>query len=876
LSFTDLELKKSQEDAQFLVESFERALRSIGGDVLADFLGRITLGDLTKTERPERGAQALSVLFQLISMAEENAANQVRRLREISEGPASAPGTWPHQLQLLRETGFSNEEIRQAIPRIHVQPVLTAHPTEAKRGSVLERHREIYLMLVERENPTKTPMESAALAGRIQTAIETLWRTEEIYLDRPDVESEVRAVLHYFTHVFPGVLRLMAERFRQSWDWAFPGSAAPAAPRLTFGSWVGGDRDGHPFVTTEVTKSTLESLRTGTIAVLREHLSHLAHQLSISDPLPSNIAGETPQGMEPWREHVRTMVARLGHSGYRTASELGQNLRALSDALNGIGAHAIVRDYVAPVEALVRAFGFHGAALDLRQNSAFHNRAIEQLMAAAGIEASAFGEWSEKKRREWIDRELQSPRPFLNASVRAGAEADECVRLFHLIRKWTEVHGPDGVGSFIVSMTHSASDLLAVHLLAREAGLTHGSPGESVTEISVTPLFETIQDLERGPEILAEYLSHPAVKRSIRFLQQRRGFTRPLQEVMIGYSDSNKDGGILASQWNLRKAQMRLAEVAENAGVEICFFHGRGGTIGRGAGPTNAFLASLPDRSLKGSIRITEQGEVISQKYANRLTASFHLERMVAGATRWTLMHERASKEMPAELNDILEAASSESYRVYRDLIETPGFFDFFSQATPIDAIENSRIGSRPSRRTGRGSFEDLRAIPWVFSWSQARFNLPGWYGLGSAFCCVCGADEAQWKLLSEATRSWAFFSNLLHNVEFSVVAASAEIMKEYAALVEDAGTRAEILRKILDEFETTHAVLERLFPREKMNRRPRLAKAVEVRRYALDWLHREQIRLLREWRAAGRTEQLLPELLVTVNAIASGLKTTG
>jgi len=861
VSFTEIELCKSEEDGRFLFECFERALRSIGEGALADFLQHTFRGTASGA-RPVGGAQALSVLFQLISMAEENAANQVRRMREIADGPASAPGTWPHQLQVLREAGFSAEDIRRAIPRIRVQPVLTAHPTEAKRGSVLERHREIYLMLVERENPTKTPMESAALTERIQTAIETLWRTGEIYLERPDVASEVRAMQHYLTHVFPGVLRLMAERFRQSWEWAFPEAPVPAPPKLTFGSWVGGDRDGHPFVTDRVTWETLKSMKADTETLLREQLAALAHHLSISDS----------SGREPWRERVRNMADSL----HGNDAGLETRLKMLARSLDKVGARAIVRDHVDPLLTLVAAYGFHGAVLDIRQNSAFHNRAIGQLLAASGAEDSAFGEWSEIQRREWIDRQLRSSQQLSDSNVRPGSEAHQSMRLFGLICDWNEENGPDAIGSFIVSMTHAPSDLLVVHLLAREAELSHGGSGQGATNFAVTPLFETIDDLEKSPEILAEYLAHSAVQRSLRLLQERNRTTKPVQEVMIGYSDSNKDGGILSSQWNLRKAQVRLAEVAENAGVEICFFHGRGGTIGRGAGPTNAFLASLPDGTLKGCIRITEQGEVISQKYANKLTASFHLERMVAGATRWTLMHERAPNDAPRALAELFEAASAESGRVYRGLIEAPGFLEFFSQATPIDAIENSRIGSRPARRTGRRSFEDLRSIPWVFSWSQARFNLPGWYGLGTAFARICGEDEARWKMFSSAAKKWPFFSNLLHNVEFSVVAASAELMKEYAGLVEDEAIRLGVLGKILSEFDVTRSVLEKLFSRERANRRPRLARAVEVRRHALDWLHREQIRLLREWRAAGRTEELLPELLVTVNAIASGLKTTG
>ena len=897
----DAELRKWDSDVAFLLGCFQESLCSFGEGALADFAGKAFGTPASAAERlPPRGIEALSLVFQLISMAEENAANHMRRIREIAHGPSSAPGTWPHQLKLLRES-FTDSQIRNILPHIHVQPVLTAHPTEAKRSAVLERHREIYLLLVERENPIRTAMEHAALQLRLQAAIECLWRTGERWLDRPDVDSEIRGTLHYISNVFPGALRLMSERFRQSWEGAFPGSAVPSPPVLTFGSWVGGDRDGHPFVTTAVTLSALESLRSAALSVLREQLSQLAANLTLSDavqPAPAVIhdqiaifdhGSKMPAG-EPWRAYVRMMIHRLPLPGnsvrdaraYNRAWELEDDLRVLASALQEIGAHAIVRDQVTPVRHLAAAFGFHGAALDLRQNSAFHSRAIGQLLAAAGVEDSAYVDWPESRKRLWIDQELANPRPFTVSTASLAQEADACVGLFRCVRDWISEHGASGIGSYIVSMTHAPSDLLSVYLLAREAGLVHGPTGQLVPEIAVTPLFETIDDLESCPSIMTEFLAHPTVRRGLQFFQERGGAPHPVQEVMIGYSDSNKDGGILASQWHLRKAQIELAAVAKSAGVELRFFHGRGGTIGRGAGPTNAFLASLPHRTIQGGIRITEQGEVIAQKYANRLTAALHLERMLAGTTRWTLMHQNGLHETSQVIESLTEEAASASRRVYRDLIEMPDFIVFFSEATPIDAIENSRMGSRPARRSGKRTLEDLRAIPWVFSWSQARFNLPGWYGVGSALEQVCGSDNERWHLFAQAAREWPFLSYLLHNVEFSVTAADPEIMSQYAGLVEDESIRTRVLGRILEEYERTKQVLARLYPQERSSRRPRLEKAVSIRSHALTRLHHEQIALLRDWRAAihaARTieaDSLLLSLLSTVNAIAGGLKTTG
>ncbi|HYL38872.1 MAG TPA: phosphoenolpyruvate carboxylase [Bryobacteraceae bacterium] len=905
-SLLDIELKKWDDDFRFLLDCYQHMLRGTGETDLAALLADVfSPAPVADAKLPPRGAQALSMAFQLLNMAEENTSNQVRRMRETVGGPASEPGTWPYQLQQLYAASFDEREIRRALASVHVQPVLTAHPTEAKRPSVLERHREIYLMLVERENPTKTPMEQQALEQRLEDTLERLWRTGEILVERPDVESEVRNTLHYISNVFPSVLQLLTERFRQSWQWAFPASDPPAEPRLTFGTWVGGDRDGHPFVTTEVTRYALESFHARALAVLRESLQNLASRLSLSDAMqraPAGLcermaayeamigAGATSREYqdEPWRHFVHLILARVPQPGdaqppahcYRFPNQLEEDLGLLGNALRQVGARRLAVSEVAPVQHLAATYGFHGASLDIRQSSAFHSLAIGQLLSMAGLEGTDYPTWAEERKRRELDRELESPRPFATSSAALPPEADASVGVLRLVREWRERHGPGAIGSYVVSMTHETSDLLNVYLLAREAGLVRSSAEGPVYEIAVTPLFETIEDLENGSRVLADFLRHPVTQRTLRFLQQRDNRARPLQEVMIGYSDSNKDGGILASHWYLRQAQMRLAEAARGAGVELRFFHGRGGTIGRGAGPTHVFLESLPPHTLEGEMRVTEQGEVIAQKYANRLTASTHLERLLAGVTRWTLMQSR-DRIAPA-LENVFERAAPISREVCRRLIEEEGFIEFFSQATPIDAIECSHIGSRPARRSGRRGIQDLRAIPWVFSWSQARFNLPGWYGVGGAFQRLRENDRAAWEALLRNARSWPFLSYLLHNVEFSVVAADPTIMAEYAMLVENEALRARLMSQIMDEYNRTRDILDDLLGGNRARRRPRLIKAVEIRRHALMRLHREQIRLLREWREAlrdGRTseaDQILQALLVTVNAIAGGLKTTG
>jgi len=415
-SLLDIELKKWDDDFLFLLDSFRNALNRIGESELAEFVAGAFSGGPSAQERlPPRGLQALSMAFQLLNMAEENTDNQVRRMRETVRGPASEPGTWSYELQRLLQASFDDTALRRALPSIHVQPVLTAHPTEAKRPSVLERHREIYLMLVDRENPTKTPTEQQALRQRIEDSLECLWRTGEILVERPNVESEIRNTLHYIANVFPGVLQLLSERFRQSWQWAFQDTDPPGEPRLSFGSWVGGDRDGHPFVTTEVTRYALETLHASALAAVRESLHTLAGRLSLSDTIqtvPASVyqriasyssmvgggAIRTAREYqdEPWRNLVHLILARVPVPGekrpesycYLRAEALEEDLQFLADTLHEVGARRLSRAEVAPVQRLTAIYGFHGAALDIRQNSAFHSIAIGQLLTMAGLAAS--------------------------------------------------------------------------------------------------------------------------------------------------------------------------------------------------------------------------------------------------------------------------------------------------------------------------------------------------------------------------------------------------------------------------------------------------------------------------------------------------------
>jgi phosphoenolpyruvate carboxylase len=390
----------------------------------------------------------------------------------------------------------------------------------------------------------------------------------------------------------------------------------------------------------------------------------------------------------------------------------------------------------------------------------------------------------------------------------------------------------------------------------------------------VAPLFETIRDLDASDAILDGFLEHPVTQRTLEHIRRRD--RRPTREfiVTLGYSDSNKDGGILASYWALHEAEARLARVGRNRGVRLEFFHGRGGSIGRGAGPMHVFLDAMPWGSLSGRMRVTEQGEVIAQKYANRVTATFHLERLLAGVARTSMLHQ-SGEAQPHPLTPVWAEVVGHSFSAYHALVEADGFIDFFRQATPIDAIEHSRIGSRPPRRTDQPSLADLRAIPWVFSWGQARFHLPGWYGIGYGLAWLRTERPDDWEALRDALGGWAFVSYLLQNVEASLLMADPEIMKLYASLVEDRAIRDAMIERILNEFQLARDGISALLGSSPADRRPRLLRTLERRAQGLAWLHREQVRLLRAWRAKPDEGALRP-LLLAVNAIAMGQKTTG
>ncbi|NQX02105.1 phosphoenolpyruvate carboxylase [bacterium] len=895
------------ERLHYLLGCLRDALTSTGETALLPFMP-------WSGSEPEIGAapeglpQLYSIGFQLLNMVEERVAAEIRREREKALGAESIRGLWPQALRDLRAIGLTPEQILDVLRDVHVEPVLTAHPTEAKRSSIRERHRALYDEMVRNEFPKYTERERRRIRERVVTTLETLWRTAEIHLVRPDITSELRNATHYLRDLFPSAINRLDLHFTEAWrDAGLPLDLLRSAgniPHLKFGTWIGGDRDGHPLVTPAVTEKTLATLRESAFKLLQIELLELGSQLTLSrylTPVPPELQTRIEQLLamlhgstgvaeildryeeEPWRQMAALMALRLreqisGKPGYRDPGCLADDLNLLSRTLAAAGCHLLEEAAIRPLRHKLEMFGFHLATLDIRQNSEFHDKAISQLLAAAGIpDGENYTDWPEPRRVEFLNTELQSTRPFLHDDLRVGSEADDVLDCYRVLVRHRREWGAPGLGSLIVSMTRQLSDLLGVYLLAREAGLMELTPEGLLCPLQVVPLFETMDDLDRSPGILEAFLQHPLTCRS-----QAAGIFAG-QQVMLGYSDSNKDCGILAAQFALQRAQTALTRVGRDNDVRLCFFHGRGGTISRGAGPTHWFMAALPSGAMSGGFRMTEQGETIAEKYGNLASATYNLELLLAGAAV-TTAHHRHLPPVEDSCEAFMARLGTTSQAAYQKLLKTDGFIEFYRQATPIDALENSRIGSRPARRTGKKGFSisDLRAIPWVFSWTQARYYLPGWFGVGSALEALKTSDPAGFATLKQALPKSTFLSYVLTNVETNLASANLELMRAYAGLVENAGLRDKFSDLIFSEFERTRVLLAELFDGDMKLRRPRMAKTLEIREAPLRVLHQQQIALLREWRghlAAQQTAEadaLLPKLLLSINAIASGLRTTG
>jgi phosphoenolpyruvate carboxylase len=904
-------------DLEFLLECFSEALKENDESELAGKLPWITGNShVFINENTEKLLHLYSICFQLLNLAEVNGAVQNRRFRQENQGLESVSGMWGNIFSDLKSKGIEEKEIAGLLPHIHAEPVLTAHPTEAKRPVVLALYRKLYLLLVKRENSMYTSHEKEEIKHDIKQILHKLWFIGEIFLEKPAVESELENVLYYFYKVFPEMLHYLDYKLRQAWEKAGfePGLTDDTKnyPVITFGNWVGGDRDGHPLVTAGVTEKTLLIFRLHAFMLIKTMLDELSEKLSIycnNTSLPlyfkkrmrilqkelNFTGGKNPN--EPFKTYLYLIKLKLPVSeniaggielddtpvSYKNSVELEADLMLLKNALAEFGARSLAVYDVQKVLRHLRIFGFHLAHLDIRQNSRFYEEALHDIIKTSLPSTYKSCCSSKKVFEQFVKKELEHNRPFIsNADYLDSKKAKEVVKTFQVLGNHIRDYSERSLGSLIVSMTRNATDLFTVYLFVREAGLSHFTADGLVCPLPVVPLFETIEDLKRSPKILDEFLSHPATKNSLNYLKKRRNYLQPVQDVMIGYSDSNKDGGILASTWYLYDAQVKLSKVARKHDVQLRFFHGKGGTISRGAGPTHWFLKSLPVSTMNGLIRMTEQGETIERKYANKVNAAYNLELLIAGLVRQTLLNKSKNAVDDSTRNELFSYLGKESYKAFKDLTGHPSFITFYEKATPIDAIESSKIGSRPARRTGKRTMADLRAIPWVFSWTQSRMHISSWYGVGSTLQKMQKEQPEKYFMLKKLVKTDDFVRYVLTNIDTSLAATDEEIMKLYSDMVEDEKVKNDILEMLLRELALTRKTMLDLLGSPTKERRKNHYFSTQLRAEALLPLHRQQVNLLKQWRKAkkeGNQEvqnHLLNNLLRSINAIANAMGTTG
>ncbi|MFD0858860.1 phosphoenolpyruvate carboxylase [Roseovarius aquimarinus] len=818
--------------------------------------------------------QAVNIWFHLTKIAEENAAVRARRRTEATRGAQSVEGSFAEAMAEIAAT--APETFESAVGCLAVGPTLTAHPTEAKRVTILEIHRRIYRLLVSLETHRWTPRERAARIERLRGEIDLLWLSGELRLERPSLADEIEWGLQFFRDSLFDATPQLFEQFIAAREAFFPQQAGAVRPCLKFHSWIGGDRDGNPNVTVEATKAALAKGRSTAIQRHMADLARAARDISISRdiahiPAPhlaaldaivaraddhEAIARRNPG--EIFRQATSAIIARLdGRPRYRHVEDMAADLHRIEAALAAIGSEQLGESYIRPIRWRVEVFGFRTTALDIRQNSSVTTRVLAEIWGDELDYGSAA--WSARLRQDLAAETLP---PVAMASL--GDEARELLTLLRTVLDVRAGDDPDAIGAFILSMTRSTDDLLAVYLLARHAG----AAGEAL-DLPVVPLFETIDDLRRAPRILADLAEVPTARRSLK----RQGSR---VEIMLGYSDSNKDGGFICSTWELEQAQREITRALGALGLVPAFFHGRGGSVSRGGAPTGRAIAAQPAMTLNGAMRTTEQGEVVSAKYANRGTALRELEQLASSALRHTALSGTAPLRDPAH-DDALRALSGMSQVAYASLLSAPGFVRYFHEASPVEELAMLKIGSRPARRFGAAELSDLRAIPWVFAWSQNRHLLTGWYGFGTAcqsFAKVRG--PAGWDMLREMFAASKLFQLMVDEVEKTLFQSDMQIAARYAALSTDAENGAAIFGMVRAEHAASCEAIHAITGQPVLAARfPRLTARVEASRAHLGIIHGVQIEQLRALRADPERSDTA-RLLQSMTCISAGLGWTG
>jgi phosphoenolpyruvate carboxylase len=879
-------------DIRYLGRVLGDVIRAYGGDKLYERTEAIRSASVERhrgneDSSPDAELGALDIDETLDFVRGFMLFSMLANLAEDRQGIAAEQGAdLASALERLAGEGIDRDGVLELLDRGLVAPVLTAHPTEVRRKSMIDHRNRIAQLMAYRDRGIDTTPEGDRVDEAIVRQVALLWQTRVLRRERLYVVDEVETALSYLRDVFLPVIPALYQRWDRALGTRVPGFLRP-------GSWIGGDRDGNPFVTADSLRTALAKAAQAVVGYYLEQLHAMGAELSISAhhanvdegvlalAEASGDHGES-RSDEPYRRALAGIYARTAATYAKLTGEpaprpgrltgepyadpgalradlvtLARPLSTEGDGLLGSGG-AIGR-----LIRAVEVFGFHLATLDMRQNSAVHERVVAEMLRTAGV-CDDYTVLDEGERVALLRRELATARPLTSRFTEYSEETAGELAIVQAAADAHATYGADCIHQYIVSMTKSVSDLLEVHLLLKEVGLY--CPGAPATAaIMAVPLFETIEDLEAAPAIMTEWFAIPEVAA----ITGARGH----QEVMIGYSDSNKDGGYLTSTWQLSKASTALAPVFEAAGAGMQLFHGRGGAVGRGGGSSFAAIRAQPPGTVQGRIRITEQGEVIAGKYGTRESATTNLEAMASATLLASLEPERLSNGESATFGDAMDRLSGDAFTAYRDLVYgTEGFRTFFHQMTPIAEIAGLKIGSRPASRKQSDAIEDLRAIPWVFSWAQARVMLPGWYGVGQAMAAF--EDRG---LLKEMAQGWPLFAASLANLEMVLAKSDMGIAGRYAGLVEDADLRDHVFGRIRDGWHRTHdGLLEATGQSHLLEKHPALDASIRLRLPYIEPLNLLQIELMKRHRAGEQDERVRQGILLSINAIATALRNSG
>ncbi|WP_127508611.1 phosphoenolpyruvate carboxylase [Paenibacillus humicus] len=846
--------------------------------------------------------RAFAIYFQLVNIAEQN--HRIRRKRdyERSAGEAVQPGSIEAAVQGLQERHISIDDVKSMLNDISLELVMTAHPTEATRRVVQDIHKRIAVGMMELDNPNLTYREREKLREGLLNEVLILWQTDELRDRKPTVIDEVRNGLYYFDETLFEVLPNVYEELERCLHKYYPEEQWHVPTYLKFGSWIGGDRDGNPSVKAKVTWETLTLHKQLALrkyeTVLKQWMEILSFSTNIVEvpaELMDSIAKDQQsvelRGVDRWRNvkepykiKLSYMLEKLVNTGddslrgsstrYGSPDEFKEDLLLIDRSLRSHYADYTADTHVRKLIRQVELFGFHMAALDIRQHSQEHENAMAEVLAKMHI-VEDYAAMGEEEKIALLAKLLDDPRPLTSGHLDYSESTRECLDVYQTVYRAQQEFGTDCISSYLISMTQGASDMLEVMVFAKEVGLFRKEADGSVRcTLQSVPLFETIDDLHAAPEIMKRLFELPLYRQAV----EARGNQH---EIMLGYSDSNKDGGVVTANWELRMALNDITETGAQYGVKLKFFHGRGGALGRGGMPLGRSILAQPPHTIGGGIKITEQGEVLSSRYSMQGIAYRSLEQAtwaLLTAARLAMHPEQMAPENP-EWNEIAKEISETAQRKYQDLIfRDPDFMEFFKGTTPLSEVGELNIGSRPSKRKNSDRFEDLRAIPWVFAWTQSRYLLPAWYAAGTAFRSYAGADEKRLQTLQEMYKDFPFFRSLVDNLQMAMAKADLIIAREYAGMIQNDGVRDRIFRLVEEEYALTlKFILDITGQKDLLDNVPVIQESIRLRNPYVDPLSYLQVELLTELRQEeGDNAHLLREVLLTINGIAAGLRNTG